>query len=245
MIIRKIPWSIQPPAGAPIDPSNPINDGLVGCWPLSESSGDTAYDISGNKNHGTLVNNPSRIVDRYGRALSFNGSNQYINIPANVISSNNALAFSTWISPTNNLSRYVLIGHQNVVIPNRLFRVQLYDGPGDAYNANYIQVLIGNSSGGWGLVWYANVVVPPNTRSLLTVSWDGTTAFAYLNRAQVTQTGYSGVLASSSYYWQIGVEANTFNPYNGSRGEFRVYNRAISEREHVWLYDNRFGAYAP
>lgn len=35
-----------------------ISDGLVGWWPLNDASGTTAQDLSGNDNHGTLVNNP-------------------------------------------------------------------------------------------------------------------------------------------------------------------------------------------
>ena len=30
------------------------NNGLVGHWPLDETSGNTAFDFSGNANHGTL-----------------------------------------------------------------------------------------------------------------------------------------------------------------------------------------------
>lgn len=35
-----------------------ISDGLVGWWPLNDGFGDTAQDLSGNDNHGTLVNGP-------------------------------------------------------------------------------------------------------------------------------------------------------------------------------------------
>jgi len=41
-----------------------ITAGLVGHWPLDEGKGDTAYDHSGNENHGSLVNNPQWVVGR-------------------------------------------------------------------------------------------------------------------------------------------------------------------------------------
>jgi hypothetical protein len=37
----------------------PIENGLVGWWPLDEGSGNIAYDHSENKNNGTLINGPS------------------------------------------------------------------------------------------------------------------------------------------------------------------------------------------
>src|SRR4051812_23910847 len=65
------------PAGASAADSWP----LVGWWPLDEGRGQTAYDWSGNGNHGQLgstagvdANDPSWIRGRWwGSALSFSG----------------------------------------------------------------------------------------------------------------------------------------------------------------------------
>lgn len=52
--------------------------GLVGYWKLDEGNGTTAYDSSGNNNTGTLVNNPLWTDGKYGKALSFDGINDYV-----------------------------------------------------------------------------------------------------------------------------------------------------------------------
>jgi type II secretory pathway pseudopilin PulG len=46
-----------------------ITDGLVGHWTFDEGEGDTAYDYSGNDNHGTLVNNPQWVDGKINGAL--------------------------------------------------------------------------------------------------------------------------------------------------------------------------------
>lgn len=43
-------------------------------WPLSEASGDTAYDRTSHQNHGTLENSPSRIPAQLGGGIRFDGT---------------------------------------------------------------------------------------------------------------------------------------------------------------------------
>ena len=60
--------------------------GLCGYWSFNELTGATAYDYSGNENHGTLKPTypsdvPSRVDGqnkKFGKALSFDGINDYV-----------------------------------------------------------------------------------------------------------------------------------------------------------------------
>lgn len=45
----------KPPMGWPLDLSEPINDGLIGCWYMPESSGSIVNDLSGNNNTGVIA----------------------------------------------------------------------------------------------------------------------------------------------------------------------------------------------
>ncbi|HEY9114246.1 MAG TPA: LamG-like jellyroll fold domain-containing protein, partial [Bacteroidales bacterium] len=54
------------------------NDTPVGHWKFDETSGNTAYDNSGNNFNGTLVNNPSWSNGKIENALQFNGVNQSV-----------------------------------------------------------------------------------------------------------------------------------------------------------------------
>lgn len=54
----------------------------VGEWKFDEKTGTTAYDTSGNGNNGTLTNGPTWVHGKIGGALSFDGVNDYVNLPS-------------------------------------------------------------------------------------------------------------------------------------------------------------------
>lgn len=64
--------------------------GLVAAYNFDENSGTTLTDRSGNGNTGTLTNGPSWVTGKNGTALSFDGSNDYVNI-----TSSSSLNFGT------------------------------------------------------------------------------------------------------------------------------------------------------
>ena len=47
---------------------------------FDEGSGNTANDHSGNGNDGKLVNKPKWVAGKYGKALEFNGTNNYVEV---------------------------------------------------------------------------------------------------------------------------------------------------------------------
>ena len=57
---------------------NIMGPDMVGYWPLDNGTGTTAYDHSGNENHGTLYNEPTWVDGINGKALEFDGSNDYV-----------------------------------------------------------------------------------------------------------------------------------------------------------------------
>jgi hypothetical protein len=73
--------------------------GLAGYWPFDEVTGSTAFDTSGSLNNGALVNlnDSNRTGGVWARALSFNGTNSYINISNNL---GNDFTLSLWIKST-------------------------------------------------------------------------------------------------------------------------------------------------
>jgi hypothetical protein len=58
--------------------------GPVGYWNLDDATGTTAKDLSGNGNNGTLTNGPTWTTQgKYGGAVSFDGSDDYVEIAGN------------------------------------------------------------------------------------------------------------------------------------------------------------------
>lgn len=68
-------------ASAPVASSGTLEDGLVAHYKFDENTGSTAYD-SADTNNGTLTNMASNdwVAGVHGRALDFDGSNDYIAI---------------------------------------------------------------------------------------------------------------------------------------------------------------------
>ena len=62
--------------------SDALMNGLVAWWKFDEANGTVAYDSSGNDLDGTTNGNPPWVSGKIGGALSFNGSNQFVSLPA-------------------------------------------------------------------------------------------------------------------------------------------------------------------
>jgi len=55
-----------------------VIEGVVGSWHFDEGSGDVAHDSSGNGNDGTLKNGPTWVNGKFGKALNFDGQDDYV-----------------------------------------------------------------------------------------------------------------------------------------------------------------------
>ncbi|MCX6759621.1 MAG: LamG domain-containing protein [Candidatus Nealsonbacteria bacterium] len=69
--------------------------GLVGYWKFDEGQGIEAADSSGN-NTGTLMNEPAWVDGRIGKALSFNGKDNYVKTSNPLNIENGEITFETW-----------------------------------------------------------------------------------------------------------------------------------------------------
>jgi len=76
-----------------------VQDGHVGLWHFNEGAGTTTADNSGNGNTGTLTNGPTWVDGKYGKALSFDGVDDYVEVP-NIYwdSSITGITISAWVN---------------------------------------------------------------------------------------------------------------------------------------------------
>jgi len=82
---------------AKIDPKS-----IVGLWLLDEGKGDTVKDSSQNGNDGKLMNGPKWGQGKFGKAIEFDGSDDYVEIPDSVeLNPENALTVMAWIKPSS------------------------------------------------------------------------------------------------------------------------------------------------
>jgi hypothetical protein len=88
-------------------------DSLVAHWDFNETSGTTAADSSGNGNTGTLYNMDSSdwVSGKWGNALDFDGSNDYVSVPddSTMDFGTGSFSISLWVIATNYNSQCMMI----------------------------------------------------------------------------------------------------------------------------------------
>ncbi|RPJ35006.1 MAG: LamG domain-containing protein, partial [Planctomycetaceae bacterium] len=74
--------------------------GLIGHWKLEEGSGTTVKDSSGKNNNGRFVGAPTWVTGKLGKALDFDGVDDYVEVPhsASLIPTKGKATVSLWIN---------------------------------------------------------------------------------------------------------------------------------------------------
>src|SRR3990167_85314 len=229
--------------------TNALNtNGLVGQWSLdgkqtvwTSSSAATTLDTSGNNNTGTLTNmsqSTSVTPGKIGQALSFDGSNDYVNIPdaASLRVGSPNFTFAAWIKP-GTVSGCGLDSGPNCIVFNK---ENSYEWA--ISNTNKISWAIRNTSPGWawansGLTAlsgeWTHFVITYNGSNIITYKNGGASTNSQAGNGNVDNTTYQNAL-------RIGARnapgaATSFFP--GSIDDARIYNRALSAGEVATLYN--------
>jgi len=212
------------------------NEGLVGYWPLDEGSGNIAYDKSGNGNNGTLVNmEAGDWVDGVsGKALSFDGVDEYISLPATQDFASATLTIAAWIKADNFATYRGLITIK------------------ETHFTDYL-VIRGNNSGFTLLIEDGNVVkANTDTPALSTGQWihvafvqNGSGWKFYLDGelstlTDETETYCTDHLTISDV--RIGCSDWASKYFDGLIDEVLIYNRALSATEIKALYNLAYGS---
>jgi len=81
------------------NPAKAADPDLVGWWRLDDGAGTTAVDSSGNGNDGALQGNPQWVTGQIGKALQFNGADEYVDVPhADILTTDNEVTVMAWIN---------------------------------------------------------------------------------------------------------------------------------------------------
>ena len=72
----------------------------VAIWTFDEGSGNVAKDSSGNSNDGKFVKEPKWVNGKLGKALEFNGTDNYVDCGnAKSFDITNAITIVAWMNP--------------------------------------------------------------------------------------------------------------------------------------------------
>src|SRR5215471_5391206 len=202
-------------AGAP---ASMAATGLVAAYGFDDGSGTTVTDASGNGHTGTIANATWAAAGKYGKALSFNGTNAVVTIPdAASLHLSAGMTLEAWVSPSTVSSAW---------------RDVIYKG-NDNY---YLEATSDHSShpdtgliaGGSYADAFGTAALTANSWSYLTETYDGATLRLYVNGTQVASTAHTGAIATSTSPLQIGGDSLYGQNFAGLIDEVRVYSVALT-----------------
>jgi hypothetical protein len=214
--------------------TNPIYNetGLVLSLHFNEGSGTVAYDSSGNNNNGNLVNGPTWVDGKFGKALSFDGNDDYMQIISG--GGLNTFTISLWIK--TNESRASPIFWQR---PTIFGKSNGGSGSGDfgiITNNGYIGFWSGLVSGDASYL-SSTTRINDNNWHHIVVSNDGSHARLYVD-GRFEASLPTGFALNNEPFW-IGGKGGSESPgfyHSGIIDEVRFYNRALSDAEIQALY---------
>lgn len=214
--------------------SKRLEKGMIGFWPLDEGSGTVAYDASYESNNGTL-NGPIYTNGKSGKALSFNGTSDYVSGPTTDFPTGSSpVSMFAWVK-TSATSRETMVSYGSSATGQAVsINVNQLGSNGhfvvDFYN-DYVDSGIKINDGNWHFVGFSLSA----SSTSITLDVDGIPVSA-------TLPSVPNILNGTNY--QIGrwVTAGTGDiaPYyfSGLIDDVRVYNRALTSSEINEIYEN-------
>jgi hypothetical protein len=200
----------------------PLSNGLVLAYGFEETSGTVVNDSSPAKNNGTAVNGPtSTAAGRFGRALSFDGVNDRVDVPdAASLDLSNAMTLEAWVRPTTNS------GWRTALLKERGTNSLVYA----LYASNGAKPDTENFTSAENIDT-APSALALNTWTHLASTYDGTTLRLFVNGTQVATKAVTGAMPNTANPLRIGGNAIWGEYFSGLIDEVRVYNRALSAGE--------------
>ena len=193
---------------------------LVGTYKFEEASGSTVVDASGQGNTGT-ISGASRITEgRFGKALSFDGVDDWVTInDAPSLDLTTGMTLEAWVYPTVDMTQWAT--------------VILKEQPGGALyelhaNGDQSQPLTSVTVGGRHRVLSGGPWLLANQWTHLAATYDGTMQRLYVNGTQVAQRPQTGPIQVSSSPLRMGGNSIWGEFFQGRIDEVRVYNRALN-----------------
>jgi hypothetical protein len=192
---------------------------LVGWWRFDENTGATASDNSTNGNNGTLQGSPLPIwvTGKYGYALQFDGSHNYVQIPDSPSLKPANITITAWINPAN-MATDTLYSKSWPVC------TLTYNRYG-TWTPSFILTVSGTT-----YELFAGSTISPSQWWFLAATFDGSTMKIYIDGALS-----ASMSASGSISWDTTPASIAHNNYGGYGAgiidEVRVYNRALSTAE--------------
>jgi PKD repeat protein len=200
------------------------SSGLVASYSFNEGTGTTVNDTSGMGNHGTISGATWTSSGRFGKALLFDGRNNWVTIPDSAsLDLTSSMTLEAWVYPTTTLT-----GWETVIAKETPGNVVDYLFASSDRHTPVVGGLFGSSSRDL----YGGARLATNVWTHLAGTYNGTTQRLYVNGVQVASQSQTGQMQVSSGALRIGgnsIGSKEF--FKGRIDEVRIYNRALAASE--------------
>jgi len=133
---------------AKIDPKT-----IAGLWLMNEGKGDTVEDISGNKNHGTIMGKAKWSKGKFGQCVELDGTS-YISIPSSdSLGMTEQVTLTAWVKTDKNMvdmwaDRQVIVGKHYLEYEIGIYpQGQIHTYTNDGTGANYDEGIMVSMAG--------------------------------------------------------------------------------------------------
>lgn len=215
-----------------------LDAGLASSYP---GSGSTWTDVSGNSNNGTLINSPTYSTTN-GGYLSFNGTNQYVNI-SNSSSLQVGATFTVcaWVRPTTLAARYAIFSTRANSAAGG-WQLEIGSTGGGSLSTNRIAF---TGVGTWLAETFDNVIATNQWYYICLTKVNNATngGTFYINGASVTNRQTNAYTISNNNDPKRIATSNGTELFTGDIAEVTVYNTALNAAQIFQNYNSTCGLF--
>ena len=200
--------------------------GLVAAYNFEEAKGGTVVDASGNGNHGVLSGAKRTASGKFGRDLSFDGSNDWVTVnDSATLDLTTSMTLEAWVYPTT------VSGNRTVLVKENAPGNSVYYLYANTSDDSANTPLGGGVFAGQYQFVHGGSTLTANAWSHVAITYNGTTERLYVNGNQVASKAQTGSIGGSSGALRIGGNSMWGEYFKGRIDEIRIYNRALSATE--------------
>ena len=217
-----------------VTPEQPSVVDLVAYYNFDENQGTVAADFSGNGNEGVLVNGPSWVPGQFNSALSFDRTDDYVDIPhsASFDTITDEITIAMWIKANSfaTSDARLLSKSTGIFTPDHYWMLSTASNNGIKLRARL------KTNG-----FTSTLIAPTGTLSTdvwtyVAFTYDGSQMRLYKDGVEVGAMSKTGSIDINNLVGiNIGRNPDGYGVFDGVIDEVRVYSRALTEVELLQL----------